>query len=168
MQAKVIKCANCGTENSPDSHSCYYCGRTLKGSPTVILEAPKLLGITATPQENPKKESKVEPVAPKRKRQRKKWNSNLVGLALIAIIGFLWQPIANQITINTAEPALTALANSAGMSRKGMLLFLHNHPKLDTPSELAADCPKAATEFSVQGCYDPSTSSIYILQMPTA
>lgn len=91
-------------------------------------------------------------------------------LAILVVI-IAYQPIIDQLTISSANPVMVSLAQKAGMSRKGELLFLRANPQLDTDSQMVADCPELAKAlnsngFIEQGCYDPQANKIFIRKMP--
>lgn len=104
--------------------------------------------------------------------------SYFVGGAILAIIilAIAIPQIPNQVTIADANPTMVKLAQQAGMSKKGELIFLRTNPQLVSDSELAQHCPDATENndgFIEQGCYvpnqsDPSTGRIYLRQMPSA
>ena len=77
-----------------------------------------------------------------------------------------WQVLSH------ADPAMSSLADEAGMSRQGKLVFLKTHPQLVSDSEMQAACSQntAANNqngFIEQGCYSPPDNRIYIRRMPT-
>ncbi len=97
------------------------------------------------------------------------------GLVLAAII-VLYQPISDYLVLKNADPAMKLLAEQAGMSKEGELIFLRANPKLATDSQMASDCSGNAAAnnkngFIEQGCYVPNThnnssGNIYIRKMP--
>lgn len=103
--------------------------------------------------------------------------------ALILIIGIVtavfflfYQPITNSLILKNANPAMIALAQQAGMSQQGELIFLKTKPQLASDSQLRQDCSNNITVnnnngFVEQGCFVPSTHNhadgrIYIRQLP--
>ena len=64
-------------------------------------------------------------------------------IAALVIVGIviLWRPITDQITLASADPKMVQLANDAGMSRKGEVLFLRTKPQLDSDTQILNDCP---------------------------
>ncbi len=96
-----------------------------------------------------------------------------IGLVLLIVIGLsLSGPIGDEITIETANPAMVKLAQQSGMSRQGEVLFLKTKPQLVSDTQMESDCSAntAANNsdgFIEQGCYDPTSNRIYIRQMPT-
>jgi hypothetical protein len=67
---------------------------------------------------------------------------------------------------------MVKLAQQAGMSSEGELLFLRTKPLLVTDSQMESDCSSNtaasnADGFIEQGCYIPTTNRIYIRKMPT-
>ena len=93
----------------------------------------------------------------------------LISLAAVAaaIIG----PIADGQTLANADPAMVSLANEAGMSRQGTLIFLRTHPRLVSDEEMQTACAENtaannAGGFIEQGCYVPATNQIYLRKMP--
>ncbi len=86
----------------------------------------------------------------------------------IAISG----PLSDYLTIKNANPAMIQLAQQAGMSRRGELLFLRTNPQLVSDSQMASVCSSntAANNnngFIEEGCYDSITNRIYIRQVPS-
>ena len=95
-------------------------------------------------------------------------------IAALVIVGIviLWRPITDQITLASADPKMVQLANDAGMSRKGEVLFLRTKPQLDSDTQILNDCPALAKAINgnggiLQGCYDPVNNRIYLRQMPS-
>lgn len=85
---------------------------------------------------------------------------------------FVYRPVADQVTIWTADPAMVSLAQQADMTRQGELLFLRTQPQLVSDSEMESDCASntAANNsagFIEQGCYDPAANRIYLREMPS-
>jgi len=107
------------------------------------------------------------PSAPKSKRSR-----NLIAWLLLGVIVLglaLYQPVTNKLTLQDASPTMIALANQAGMSGAGELLFLKARPQLDSDTQMETNCPAAAANqngFIEQGCYDPEANRIYLRRMP--
>ena len=89
----------------------------------------------------------------------------IVSLIVVAII--LWGPISDKITLASADPKMVQLANDAGMSRQGELVFLRTHPKEVSDSEIATDCVTYQSQdgYVEQGCYVPDSHQIYLRQM---
>ena len=90
-----------------------------------------------------------------------------VGGAVALAIG----PISDSLTLSHADPAMLTLAQQAGMSRKGELVFLRTLPRLVSDSEMQSVCAgntaaNNSNGFIEQGCYDPSANRIYIRKMP--
>lgn len=97
-------------------------------------------------------------------RRRKK--AALVTAGVIAFLALL-NPIADQLTIWGADPAMVSLAKQANMTRQGELLFLQQSPKLVDDSQMVSDCGlSVGNGFTEQGCYLPSSHQIYIRKMP--
>jgi len=95
----------------------------------------------------------------------------LWAVAIVILAIFLWQPIANEITLATANPTMVKLAKDANMSRSGELLFLGAHPELDSAYQFPNNCPTASANnngTSLLGCYNPNTNRIYLLSMPSS
>lgn len=96
---------------------------------------------------------------------------SIVGVIVLLVI--VSGPLSDYFTIKNANPTMIKLAQDAGMSRKGELIFLRTSPQLVSDSELAQMCPAAQTNnngFIEQGCYvpnqsDPTTGRIYLRQM---
>lgn len=94
-------------------------------------------------------------------------------MILIAIVA---GPISDYLTIKNADPAMIKLAQEAGMTRKGELIFLRTHPQLVNDAQLTQACPSSQTNqngFIEQGCFvpeqsDPTTGRIYIRQMTSS
>lgn len=115
-------------------------------------------------------------------RQRLPWavrwyrllESALVSALLIsfAVVGAVEVgPMADNQTLDSADPAMVTLANEAGMSHEGTLIFLRTHPRLVSDSEMQSACAENtaannAGGFIEQGCYVPATNQIYLRQMP--
>ena len=105
---------------------------------------------------------------PLSRRKRRSLNIKFIWLSLgmlVILAVILWQPIANWLTISSANPEMVELARNAGMSEKGMLIFLRTNPQLETSEQFSIDCSVEAGEPEL-GCYDPNTNRIYILDMP--
>jgi len=103
---------------------------------------------------------------------RKKLTWALSLLAIIILIAVVYTPLSNYLIIKTANPTMVKLAQQAGMSREGELLFLRTKPQLVTDSQMESDCSSNtaasnADGFIEQGCYSPTTNRIYIRKMPT-
>lgn len=93
----------------------------------------------------------------------------LIGLAIGA--NYLLRIALDNYTLSHADPAMVALADQAGMSRRGKLVFLRTHPELVNDSAMQAACAEntAANNsngFIEQGCYVTSTHRIYLRRMP--
>lgn len=96
----------------------------------------------------------------------------LVIVGLIVLVAVAHRPVDNYITIHTANSTMVNLAQNAGMSTEGEVLFLKTKPQLDTDSQMEADCSSNAAAnnsngFIEQGCYVPTTNRIYIRKMPS-
>ena len=91
----------------------------------------------------------------------------LLALVVLLVI-FSWQPIADLITISSASQTMIKLANDAGMSRQGELVFLRTHPKEISDSEIATACAldQSQNGYVEQGCYSATTHQIFLRQMP--
>jgi hypothetical protein len=97
------------------------------------------------------------------------WGTLGVVILLVAFSG----PISDNLTISNANPTMIKLAQDAGMTRKGELIFLRTNPQLVNDTQMAQYCPDAQTNndgFIEQGCFvpnqsDPTTGNIYIRQM---
>ncbi len=97
------------------------------------------------------------------------------GLLLAGVIAF-YQPVSNYFVLKNANPAMVMLAQQAGMSREGELVFLRSKPQFATDAQMRSDCADNAAAnnkngFIEQGCYVPnphnhSRGHIYIRQMP--
>lgn len=98
----------------------------------------------------------------------------IIGGVVCVLIAFSGV-IADDITIMNANPAMVALAQAAGMTHEGELMFLRTNPQLVDDTELAQDCSSAPNNqngFIEQGCYvpsenDPTMGRIYIRKMPS-
>ncbi|MHB1864547.1 MAG: hypothetical protein ACYCPS_00045 [Candidatus Saccharimonadales bacterium] len=98
-----------------------------------------------------------------------------VGIIIAGIV-LLYQPFSNYLILKNANPAMIALAQQAGMSNQGELVFLRATPQFATDSQMRSDCADNAAAnnkngFIEQGCYVPnshthSAGRIYIRQMP--
>lgn len=99
----------------------------------------------------------------------------LIGIAIAAAI-LLSQSFSDYFILKNANPAMIALAQQAGMSREGELVFLRANPQFANDTQMRSDCSTNAAAnnkngFIEQGCYIPnphnhSTGRIYIRQMP--
>ncbi len=99
----------------------------------------------------------------------------LIGVIVASIILF-YQPFSNYLILKNANPAMVLLAQQAGMSKKGELVFLRAKPQFATDAQMSSDCAANAAAnnkngFIEQGCYVPnrhnhSIGRIYIRQMP--
>jgi hypothetical protein len=90
---------------------------------------------------------------------------------LIILLVALANPISDYLTIKGANPTMLKLAQDAGMSRTGELLFLRTNPQLVSDAQMSNVCSSntAANNsngFIEQGCYDPTANRIYLRQMP--
>lgn len=95
-------------------------------------------------------------------------------LAGVAII--YSQPLADYFVLKDANPAMIALAQQAGMSQSGELVFLRAKPQFATDTQMRSDCAGNAAAnnkngFIEQGCFVPdrynqASGHIYIRQMP--
>jgi hypothetical protein len=98
-----------------------------------------------------------------------------LGLAISAFIIF-FSPISNYLIIRNANPAMISLAQQAGMSREGELVFLRSKPQIVSDIQMEKDCAANAAAnnrngFIEQGCFVPSrynnaNGRIYIRKMP--
>lgn len=100
-----------------------------------------------------------------------RWTT-LVIVGIIVLVAVLHRPVDNYITIHTANQTMVKLAQNAGMSTEGEVLFLRTKPQLVTDSQMESDCSSntAASNsdgFIEQGCYDPTTNRIYIRKVPS-
>lgn len=126
----------------------------------------KPLDITNTPVAKTKSNNKIYLIS----------TAIIVSSLIIAGIIVLYQPITDYYVLKDANPAMVLLAEQAGMSREGELIFLRSNPTLATDSQMLTDCANNAAAnnkngFIEQGCYVPnphdnSTGRIYIRQMP--
>lgn len=99
----------------------------------------------------------------------------LIGLIVAGIIIF-YQPLSDYLVLKNANPEMVTLAEQAGMSRQGELVFLRADPQFASDSQMSIDCAGNAAAnnkngFIEQGCYLPSKHNssvgrIYIRQMP--
>lgn len=120
-------------------------------------------------------------VSTKKLRSGKKKNLILAGSILflgIVLAGVIltFKPISNYFVIKNANTAMISLAQQAGMSKQGELVFLAANPKFATDAQMSKDCAGNAAAnnkngFIEQGCYVPnprnhSIGRIYIRQMP--
>lgn len=95
---------------------------------------------------------------------------------LIAAAVVFYQPFMNYLVLKNANPAMISLAEQAGMSRQGELVFLRSDPQLATDAQMSTDCAGNAAAnnkngFIEQGCYVPDPGNvtrghIFIRQMP--
>lgn len=100
-----------------------------------------------------------------------------VGFALAASIGYVayekvWIPYSDNYVLTHADPVMSQLADEAGMSRKGKLVFLRTIPQFVSDAEMQTVCAEntAANNsngFIEQGCYSPSKNRIYLRKMPS-
>jgi hypothetical protein len=79
--------------------------------------------------------------------------------------------VLDNYTLSHASPDMVALADQAGMSRAGKLVFLRTNPELVSDSAMQAACAEntAANNsngFIEQGCYITGTHRIYLRRMP--
>jgi hypothetical protein len=94
-------------------------------------------------------------------------------VGLLVLLGSVSGPISDYFTIKNASPTMLKLAQDAGMTRRGKLIFLRSNPQLVSDPDLAKVCSSAQTNnngFIEQGCFvpnqsDPTTGRIYIRQM---
>ena len=79
------------------------------------------------------------------------------------VIGY----IGDTLTIATADSSMKQLAQDAGMSRKGELIFLHANPTYASTEDMSSNCKAVynGNGYVEQGCYDPSANTIYIRSM---
>ncbi len=97
---------------------------------------------------------------------------------VIAVFIVFYQPITNSLILKNANPQMIALAQQAGMSKEGEILFLRTKPQFATDAEMSIDCANNAAAnnkngFIEQGCYIPDVHNnaqgrIYIRQMPAS
>ena len=100
----------------------------------------------------------------------------LIISVVIAAIVIFYQPFSDQLVLKNASPAMVALAQQAGMSKQGELVFLRAEPQFATDTQMRSDCADNAAAnnkngFIEQGCFVPnphnhSSGRIYIRQMP--
>ncbi len=96
----------------------------------------------------------------------------IVVLACLAIGGsYAARIIVDDYTLSHADPAMILLANQAGMSRAGKLVFLRTHPQFVNDSQMQNACAantaaNNSNGFIEQGCYVTDTHRIYLRQMP--
>jgi len=91
-------------------------------------------------------------------------------LVILVVGAVLWGRISDYITISSANPTMVQLAEAAGMSKRGEVLFLRTHPVLETGAQFEQDCSTTTSNNNgeeVLGCYEPSTNRIYISSMPS-
>ena len=93
--------------------------------------------------------------------------SGLVGL----VYSYIWIPYSDNYVLTHADPAMVKLADEAGMSRKGKLVFLRTDPELVSDSQMRSTCAdntaaNNSNGFIEQGCYNTDTHRIYIRKMP--
>lgn len=115
--------------------------------------------------------------------ERHKRNSHylLAGLILalgviIAVFVVFLLPVSSYFVLKNADPAMVALAQQAGMSKNGELVFLRARPQFATDAQMRSYCANNAAAnnkngFIEQGCYVPnprkhSSGHIYIRRMP--
>ncbi len=84
---------------------------------------------------------------------------------------YVWIPYSDNYVLAHADPAMAKLANEAGMSRKGKLVFLRADPKLVTDAQMQSACAdntaaNNSNGFIEQGCYNTATHRIYLREMP--
>lgn len=95
--------------------------------------------------------------------------STIVALAIFSA------SISDGLTIHNADPTMIKLAQDAGMTRRGELIFLRTHPLLVDDSGMAQYCQGSQENnngFIEQGCFvpnvsDPTTGHIYIRKVPS-
>ncbi len=83
----------------------------------------------------------------------------------------VWIPYSDNYVLTHADPVMIKLADEAGMSRKGKLVFLRTSPQFVSDTEMQTVCAEntAANNsngFIEQGCYSPSDNRIYLREMP--
>src|SRR5487761_1105974 len=126
------------------------------------------------PPKSPNEKLAVEP-----QKKNRHYVAALIILILsvvIAAIVIFYQPFSDQLVLKNASPAMVALAQQAGMSKQGELVFLRAEPQFATDTQMRSDCADNAAAnnkngFIEQGCYVPdahnhSAGHIYIRQMP--
>lgn len=99
----------------------------------------------------------------------------LLGTVIAAFILY-YQPISDSVVLKNADPTMVALAQQAGMSKQGELVFLRTKPRFATDTQMRTYCADNAAAnnkngFIEQGCFVPDTHNhangrIYIRQMP--
>lgn len=100
----------------------------------------------------------------------------LILSVLVAAVVLYYQPFSDQLVLKNANPAMVALAQQAGMSKQGELVFLRTKPQFATDTQMRSDCANNAAAnnkngFIEQGCFVPDPHNhahghIYIRQMP--
>jgi len=98
-----------------------------------------------------------------------------VGILIAGVVLF-YQPFSNYLILKNANPAMISLAQQAGMSKDGEIVFLRAKPQFATDAQMRSDCAGNAAAnnkngFIEQGCFVPnphnhSSGRIYIRQMP--
>lgn len=91
---------------------------------------------------------------------------------LVAVVGA--SPLSDYLTIRNANPTMLKLAQDAGMTHRGELIFLRTSPQLVSDTDMARDCNSSSNNnngFVEQGCfipnqYDPSTGHIFLRALP--
>lgn len=99
----------------------------------------------------------------------------ILGLGTAVGIVYL-QSVSDYAVLKNADPTIVALAQQAGMSRKGELVFLRAKPQLVSDDQMRSDCADNAAAnnkngFIEQGCFVPNarnhaTGRIFIRKMP--
>lgn len=143
-------------------------------------DAPQLTSPSLSSADVPDPNSAVAPRVTTKKTKRTTYGLAaliLVAGLLSAAVIVLYQPVANYLVFKHANPAMKALAEQAGMSRQGELVFLRSDPQLATDAQMSTDCAGNAAAnnkngFIEQGCYVPNRHNsarghIFIRQMPS-
>ena len=129
------------------------------------------------------KYSEEQPVEPPPKKKILKSNNHYLIAAVIFILCLViaaiivyYQPVKDYLILRDANPSMIALAQQAGMSRQGELIFLGANPQFASDAQMRSDCSGNAAAnnkngFIEQGCFVPNPSNhtvgrIYIRQMP--
>lgn len=91
--------------------------------------------------------------------------------ASYAAYTYVWIPYSDNYILTHADPAMVTLADEAGMSRKGKLIFLRTDPQLVSDAEMQSACAdntaaNNSNGFIEQGCYNTDSHRIYIRNMP--
>ncbi len=130
--------------------------------------------LTAVPSTAAKNNPDVSPEP--RRRHTQYIAPIIILLSLAAAVVILYQPVSDQLVMANANPAMVALAQQAGMSKAGELIFLRAQPQFASDAQMGSDCADNAAAnnkngFIEQGCFVPdphnhANGRIYIRQMP--